>query len=142
MMNLRIAIKIALGIAILANPLPVMPMPVVMDSTDILSEYKKDFHALLEQEGITRENHADIFMDVFYRPEMNTREGISDFSTWFQSLDLSLGEDPFPLYHKFGGGLYTREIHIPQGYTIIGKIHKHEAMVYLIKGESIFISFK
>lgn len=42
--------------------------------------------------------------------------------------------DCFPLEHFFTDGIYSRKITIPQGVTLIGKIHKHEHPIFLISG--------
>lgn len=39
-----------------------------------------------------------------------------------------------PLKHTFTDGIYTREIFIPAGTFISGKIHKHEHPNFLMKG--------
>ena len=39
-----------------------------------------------------------------------------------------------PLTHHYTPGLYSREIYIPAGMLIIGKIHKHEHPNMLVKG--------
>lgn len=39
-----------------------------------------------------------------------------------------------PLKHSFTDGIYTREIFIPQGMFLVGKIHKHAHPNFLMKG--------
>lgn len=39
-----------------------------------------------------------------------------------------------PLKHHFTDGIYTREIFIPKGTYIVGKIHKHEHPNFLMQG--------
>lgn len=70
---------------------------------------------------------------------LHSREGIIALSDHIESLPDSLGEDPFPLIHSFSDGLYSREIHLPKGYLIVGKLHKHESMVYILKGK-VFVA--
>ena len=43
--------------------------------------------------------------------------------------------DLCPLKHSFAPGIYVREIFIPKGVTIVGKIHKHEYPNFLMRGE-------
>lgn len=45
-----------------------------------------------------------------------------------QTLDL------FPLIHHFAPGVYAREMSLPAGHTIIGKIHKHAHLNIVSKG--------
>jgi len=40
-----------------------------------------------------------------------------------------------PLYHYFTPGIYTREIRIPAGNILTGKIHKHQHPSFLLEGE-------
>jgi quercetin dioxygenase-like cupin family protein len=39
-----------------------------------------------------------------------------------------------PLKHSFAPGIYIREIFIPKGMVIVGKIHKHEHPNFLMSG--------
>lgn len=45
-----------------------------------------------------------------------------------------------PLKHSFSDGIYVREITIPAGMLILGKIHKHDHPNFLLKGEVIVIT--
>lgn len=45
-----------------------------------------------------------------------------------------------PLKHTFSKNVYAREITIPKGSIIIGKIHKHQNMNIISKGEVSFFS--
>lgn len=40
-----------------------------------------------------------------------------------------------PVRHYFAGGVYAREITIPKGATVVGKIHKTENLNIMSKGE-------
>lgn len=42
-----------------------------------------------------------------------------------------------PLRHSFGDGIYMREIFIPKGYILTGKIHKHSHPNFLLQGEAL-----
>ena len=53
-----------------------------------------------------------------------------------QHPDVSIGDNPAcPLKHSFANGIYVREIFIPKGAKITGKIHRHEHPNFLMKGE-------
>ena len=52
----------------------------------------------------------------------------------------SLGEDPFPLKHMFGDGIYVREATAPAGTLLISKIQKHNHATFLMKGECSVLS--
>jgi hypothetical protein len=48
-------------------------------------------------------------------------------------LELPQGE--FPVKHHFSPGIYMRELFIPKGSTVTGKIHKTEHMNVLSQGD-------
>ena len=48
--------------------------------------------------------------------------------------------DQCPLTHKFAPGVYVREIFIPKGTCIVGKIHKHDHPNFLMSGEVMVIT--
>jgi len=43
--------------------------------------------------------------------------------------------DNCPLKHSFADGMYVREIFIPKGMLLVGKIHRHSHPNFLLKGE-------
>ena len=45
-----------------------------------------------------------------------------------------------PLIHTMGGGMYVREIFIPAGMMLTGKIHKHEHPNFLMSGKVSMIT--
>lgn len=52
--------------------------------------------------------------------------------------DVFYGDsDKCPLTHKYAPGVYVREIFIPKGMVVVGKIHKHDHPNFLMKGEVI-----
>lgn len=48
--------------------------------------------------------------------------------------------DAMPLTHRFAEGCYVREIFIPKGFVLTGKIHRHEHPNFLMKGEVIVVT--
>lgn len=113
-MNLRHSIQSALGIGMMA----LSSSAFVYGSTE---------NALSVSRGIAKDV---ALINKFYDGSLNTREGILEL----QNI-LGIREDhPFPLFHKFSGGLYTREMHVPKGVLLVGKIHKYEHLVHLTKG--------
>jgi quercetin dioxygenase-like cupin family protein len=48
--------------------------------------------------------------------------------------------DLFPLSHYFVKGLYIREMFIKKGSFVIGKIHKHDHVWFLLKGKLLVIT--
>ena len=43
--------------------------------------------------------------------------------------------DMFPLKHTFAEGIYVREMFIPEGGLIIGRVHKNDHIWFLLTGE-------
>lgn len=46
-----------------------------------------------------------------------------------------LPQTPCPVIHRFANGVYAREITIPADTLVIGKVHRHECLNFLMKGE-------
>ncbi len=67
-------------------------------------------------------------------PKAVSRGDILALEDSIKQLPGSLGEDPFPLTHLFAPGMYARKIHIPAGHVIIGKIHRHQHLNFVMKG--------
>ena len=55
--------------------------------------------------------------------------------------DVLIGDNPqFPLKHTFAPGVYVREIFIPKGSLIVGKIHKHGHLNVVSKGRVLVVT--
>ncbi len=65
------------------------------------------------------------------------RDNIIDFESQLKNTEGAfLGDsDMCPLKHTFSDGIYVREIFIPAGTFIVGKIHKHKHPNFLMSGE-------
>jgi hypothetical protein len=48
----------------------------------------------------------------------------------------------WPLKHSFSNGIYARELTIPAGGLIVGKVHKTQHHNFLLKGEIIVLTEK
>jgi hypothetical protein len=68
---------------------------------------------------------------------METRSKILEFERRMNKIPgVKHGDiEECPLTHKFADGVYVREIFIPKGWLIVGKIHKHSHPNFLLKGE-------
>lgn len=64
-----------------------------------------------------------------------TRKDILDFEAYIKNLPNAFDECPYELFHSFANGMYTREIHIPAGDIAVGKIHRDDYFVNVIKGK-------
>jgi len=59
----------------------------------------------------------------------------------FEKIILSIpgskagDSDEMPLKHTFADGIYVREIFIPKGHIIVGKIHRHKHPNFLMSGK-------
>lgn len=64
------------------------------------------------------------------------RSSIVDFENMLSSVDGAFfgDSDICPLKHSFSDGIYVREIFIPAGTILVGKIHKHEHPNFLMSG--------
>lgn len=66
-----------------------------------------------------------------------TRNDIAGFeANLAKHPDALFGDSELcPLVHSFADGIYVREIFIPAGTVLTGKIHKHSHPNFLMKGE-------
>ena len=66
----------------------------------------------------------------------NTRDLIIGFEGVLKNTEgVYIGDNKMcPLKHSFSEGIYVREIFIPKGTFIAGKIHKHEHPNFLMSG--------
>lgn len=73
--------------------------------------------------------------DVLSAPK-SFREGVKEFENHIGNQDGAFfgDSDVCPLKHTFSDGIYVREIRIPAGMYIVGKIHKHAHPNFLLSG--------
>ena len=72
------------------------------------------------------------------RNGMTTDLALNNFRESVMILQEKILQGPqveCPLVHHFAGGVYAREVTIPAGTVVIGKIHKRECINILIKGD-------
>ncbi len=63
-----------------------------------------------------------------------SRAQILDFQALMQAEFTDPWEQDFPVTHTFAPGLYARQMTIPKGGIIIGKIHRHAHVNTISKG--------
>lgn len=82
------------------------------------------------------------FNDIDIAPPAVRREMISDLENVMAQIPgATFGDSPeMPLKHSFAEGVYVREIFIPKGHTLTGKIHKHSHPNFLMSGEVIVVT--
>lgn len=75
-------------------------------------------------------------------PEVKGREDILMFEKVMAEVPGAFFGDneSCPLKHSFAPGVYVREIFIPKGTCVVGKIHKHKHPNILLSGEVLVIT--
>jgi hypothetical protein len=75
-----------------------------------------------------------------YNPEFRSK--VVELEERISSLDEKFKIKPAdcPLKHMFSDGMYVREVTVPEGTLVIGKIHKHEHPAFLLKGEALVVT--
>ena len=78
----------------------------------------------------------DIVLNSNEMAKGDIRKNIVDFETQVKEQEGAfVGDSDYcPLKHTFSDGIYVREIFIPAGTYIVGKIHKHEHPNFLMSG--------
>jgi len=83
-----------------------------------------------------------VVTDSFAATEVLIPRGVSPDAAIARSkilaLESAIGELPqcdLPLTHHFTPGLYVREMFIPKGAVLVGKIHRHEHVAIISKGD-------
>ena len=65
-------------------------------------------------------------------------EGMEEIKNFL--MDPTTEQTELPLKHSFAPGVYAREMEIPAGTLLIGKIHKHRHHNFLMKGSIIVLT--
>jgi hypothetical protein len=70
------------------------------------------------------------------------RKGLMDVERLISSQEGAVfgDSDLCPLKHHFSDGVYAREIFIPQGVALVGKIHKDDHHVFLMNGTLLLVT--
>lgn len=74
--------------------------------------------------------------------ETATVQEVRDYIADLEKKALSCSQIEIPVNHHFSKGVYAREIFVPKDSFIVGKIHKHENLNILIKGEMTILSIE
>lgn len=80
------------------------------------------------------EQDMSLVRELFFN-QIQTRDDIIKLGEYVENHPDNLGKDPFPLFHRFADGMYTREMHVPKGALIVGAIHKNAYHINVIKGK-------
>ena len=73
-------------------------------------------------------------------PKQEVRNWISALAAYIMDMPEAIAVDTVPVKHTFAPGLYAREMFIPKGLLIIGKLHKHAHMNTLSKGTVVVLT--
>jgi hypothetical protein len=79
-------------------------------------------------------------MELTKTQQLTNRNAILAIEEALMNVEEKSIGDCFPLKHSFTDGIYVREIHIPKGMVLTGKIHKHEHPNFLMSGEVVVIT--
>ena len=72
--------------------------------------------------------------------EVKTKEKFRDSIFKVQEKLLEYDQVEMDLLHHFSKGLYARELRIPKGTLVVGKIHKFESLNILVEGELVLLT--
>lgn len=74
--------------------------------------------------------------------QLQIRNQIQEFESDLATLPEAVHGDNevCPLKHSFANGIYMREIRIPQGMVLTGKIHRHAHPNVLLEGEVLVVT--
>ena len=70
--------------------------------------------------------------------EKTVAEGMEEIKNFL--MDPSTEGADLPIRHSFAPGIYAREMFIPEGTLLIGKIHKHRHHNFLMQGSIIVLT--
>jgi hypothetical protein len=76
----------------------------------------------------------------FFCSVEKTRPNILKIEQAIKDMDTAFDECPYPIFHSFADGMYSREIHINGGHLVVGKIHKNDYFVHMLTGKALVIS--
>lgn len=71
---------------------------------------------------------------------METRQEIAQIEQTLSECPDAYHGDTFPLFHSFADGCYVREIQIPAGALLTGKLHRHSHPNFLMQGKVVVIT--
>lgn len=63
------------------------------------------------------------------------REAIHTFQEGVIAAGANEGQDACPLTHTFINGVYAREILMFEGQTVVGRIHRHAHLNFIMRGK-------
>lgn len=86
--------------------------------------------------------HSQVIEIDFEKGVNLSKEQTQYFIAQLEEQMLTMPQTEIPLKHYFSKSVYGREIVIPSGALIVGKIHKHQTMNVLSQGEVTVLSIE
>lgn len=79
---------------------------------------------------------------ILDNPSDEMRGRIAEFEAILaKHPDATFGDtDNLPVEHLFGGGMCIRQMFLPKGTVVVGKIHRHAHPNFLMQGEVIVVT--
>lgn len=83
-------------------------------------------------------------VNIIKKPKRSVKKRLA-----IQSLQVAIAKEEgaffgdsinCPLKHHFADGCYVREIFIPKGTIVVGKIHKHSHPNFIVKGRVLVVT--
>ncbi len=87
------------------------------------------------QELTTTESVSMVLLDLDNMPSDLSKEQVRDIIKELEELLKLMPQVDLPVKHFFSKAVYGRELRIPKGMLIVGKIHKFQVMNVLSAGE-------
>jgi hypothetical protein len=81
-------------------------------------------------------------MEITKQQQLTNRKAILAIEDALMNVDDKIVGDSevCPLKHSFSDGIYVREIRIPKGMVLTGKIHRHDHPNFLMSGKVVVIT--
>ena len=76
----------------------------------------------------------------FDKAELMTRDELREKISAIEEILKNAPQVELPVKHHFSKGVYGREMPIPSGTLLVGKIHKHQTMNVISKGKLSVLS--
>ena len=73
-------------------------------------------------------------------PDLHGRLARREEIAWIEQRVAREEQVPVPTIDRLADGLYIREIHIPKGMTLVGKIHLQGHVSFITKGDITIIT--
>jgi len=101
-------------------------------------EKENNLSNIMETLNLKAQDLFRVYKKLFMK--IKSRKDALEFEEEIKDMDTAFDECPYPLFHSFADGMYTREMHINGGDLIVGKIHKNDYFVTMLTGRAWVVS--